>query len=159
MRSIARVLCALSGTLSLLGAGTLAHADDESHATTIRLVERAVDVTFQDSGTPGPSIGDRIVFTSDLFDLEDHKVGRDGADCVIVRIDAAAPPAEQQIVQCLISVELPRGQITFQGLAQGTENFFAVTGGTGAYRAARGQAFAKDITPLVEAQITITLVH
>ncbi|HEU4389682.1 MAG TPA: hypothetical protein VFV34_17890 [Blastocatellia bacterium] len=74
-----------------------------------------------------------------------------------VRIDPTAPAAEQQIVQCTITVELRDGQITFQGLAQGTESFFAVTGGTGAYRTARGEAFARDRVPIQVADITITL--
>ena len=123
----------------------------------IRLVERIHDFTFEDVGTPGPSLGDRLIFTSDLFDEAGRRVGRDGADCVTVRIDPTAPLPEQQIVQCTITVELPDGQITFQGLAQGTENLFAVTGGTGAYRTARGEAFARDRTPLQVADITITL--
>jgi hypothetical protein len=54
---------------------------------------------------------------------------------------------------------LADGQITFQGLGQGTENFFAVTGGTGAYRTARGEAFVKDLVPLQLADITITIFH
>jgi hypothetical protein len=123
----------------------------------IRLVERIHDFTIQDFGTPGLGLGDRIVFTSDLFDEAGNQVGRDGADCVVVRIDPSAPLAEQQVVQCTITVELADGQITVQGLAQGTENLFAVTGGTGAYRKARGEAFAKDRVPLEVADITITL--
>ena len=123
----------------------------------IRLVERIHDFTFQDLGAPGPSLGDRLVFTSDLFDEAGSGVGRDGADCVVVRLDPSAPPQEQQVVQCSITVELPDGQLTFQGLARGTENTFAVTGGTGAYRTARGEALARDRVPLQEAEITIRL--
>jgi len=123
----------------------------------IHLIERAHDVSFLDLGVPGPSLGDRLVFTSDLFDENGNNVGRDGADCVIVRIDQAAPPAQQQIVQCVVTVQLAGGQMTFQGLAQGTENFFALTGGTGAYRNARGEAFVRDEIPLQVADITITL--
>ena len=76
---------------------------------------------------------------------------------MIVRIDPAAPPEQQQIVQCVVTVQLADGQITFQGLAQGTENFFALTGGTGAYRTARGEAFVRDLVPLQVADITISL--
>ena len=60
-------------------------------------------------------------------------------------------------MQCVVTVELPDGQITFQGLAQGTENHFAVTGGTGAYRRARGEAFVDDREFLVASDVTITL--
>jgi hypothetical protein len=57
----------------------------------------------------------------------------------------------------VVTVELPDGQITFQGLAQGTENYFGVTGGTGAYRRARGEAFVDDREFLVASDVTITL--
>ena len=131
--------------------------DKEKRPEVIQLVERAHDVSFQDNGTPGPSLGDRLVFTSDLFDTDGNQVGRDGADCVTVRIDTSQPPPLQQVVQCVVTVQLPDGQLTFQALAQSTENFFALTGGTGAYRTARGEAFVKDVVPLQEADITITL--
>src|ERR1043165_828232 len=60
----------------------------------IRLVERIHDFTIQDFGTPGVGLGDRIVLTSDLFNEAGHLVGRDGADCVVVRIDPTAPLPE-----------------------------------------------------------------
>jgi len=151
---------------ALLTLGAVKHAatssddgDSGGPAQVIHLIERAHNVSFLDLGAPGPSLGDRLVFTSDLFDEDGNNVGRDGADCVIVRIDPAAPPAQQQIVQCVVTVQLADGQITFQGLAQGTENFFALTGGTGAYRTARGEAFVRDQVPLQVAVITITLFH
>ncbi len=126
---------------------------------TLRLVERAHDVALVDGGAPGPNLGDRLVFTADVFDEQGRRVGRDGADCVVVRIDPNALPAEQQTVECMVSMELPNGQITFQGLGQGPDNTFAVTGGTGAYRAARGEAVVHDRVFLQEAEITITLVR
>ena len=124
----------------------------------LHLFERSEgDLAFIDTGAPGPSIGDRLVFSNPIFDTEGNRVGRDGADCLIVRIDASAPPDRQQVVQCTISVQFAEGQITVQGLAQGTDNVFAITGGTGAYREAKGEVRAVDITPLVEAEITIWL--
>lgn len=150
------LLLLVSSTESSASSGPDNMGNKES-ATVIHLIERAQDFTFQDLGTPGPSLGDRLIFTSDLFDSEGRKVGRDGADCVTVRLDPTAPPSEQQIVQCTVTVELSNGQISFQGLAQGTENVFAVTGGTGAYATARGEALTRDIVPLQEADITITL--
>ena len=149
--------------LLVLGIAQMTSADRDARqqrkpSRIIRLIERAQAVSFQDADPPGPSLGDRLIFTSNLFDKSGYQVGRDGADCLIVRIDASAPPEKQQIVQCVITVAIfSEGQITFQGLAQGTENFFAVTGGTDAFRTVRGEAFAKDIVPLVEAEITITL--
>ena len=146
-------------SLPLLATASSAHDDerDARRETTIRVIERAVDFSFIDLGAPGPSVGDRVTLTSDLFDPDGRKVGRDGGECVIVRIDTSAPEDAQQVVQCLITTQLPQGQLTFQGLGQGTRNFFAITGGTGAYRAARGQALVVDTIPGQEASITITV--
>ena len=105
----------------------------------MRFFERSEgDLVFIDLGAPGPSIGDRLTFSNPIFDTDGNRIGRDGAECVIMRIDPTEPPARQQIVQCTISVQFADGQITVQGLAQGTDNTFAITGGTGAYRNARG---------------------
>jgi hypothetical protein len=162
MKRIITTVIASFALLPALNALHVASADSnerdkEKPFAIIQLVEREHDLTFQDNGTPGPSLGDRLVFTSDLFDTDGNQVGRDGADCVVVRLDASQPPATQQVVQCTVSVQLPDGEITAQGLAQGTENTFAINGGTGAYRTARGEALVKDIVPLQEANITITL--
>ncbi len=161
-----RVLCgaALLAALAVISGGTLAAADRgddrrRDRPRVLHLVERIAGApTFDDGGAPGPGVGDRIIFSADIFDARDRKVGRDGADCVVVRTDPSqADPVEQQIVQCMVTVELPDGQITFQGLAQGTENDFAVTGGTGAYRRARGEAHVDDRVFLQSSDVTITL--
>ena len=110
-----------------------------------------------DNGAPGPSLGDRLVFTSELFTPRGQRVGRTAADCLVVRIEEDERESEQQVVQCVISAELAEGQITVQGLGQGLDNVFAITGGTGAYRTARGEVRAVDRIPLVEAEITIRL--
>jgi hypothetical protein len=133
---------------------------DADGVQVIRLVERLADQpVFDDRGAPGPSVGDRLIFSADLFDHQDHNVGRDGADCVVVRIGRSRPPAAEQVVQCMVTVQLAVGQITFQGLAQGTENRFAVTGGTGTYRRARGEAQIIDRVPLSEADVTIKVMR
>lgn len=88
-------------------------------------------------GTPGLSLDDRLIFTDDLFDDAGYKIGLDDIDCVIVRLDPAHPEPEQQFLQCTISVSLAAGQLTFQELVHGADNFFALTGGTGSYRTAR----------------------
>jgi hypothetical protein len=144
--------------------GAPATASDDQDASrerpwkVLRFFERnAGDLAFIDLNAPGPSIGDRLVFSNPLFDKHDRVIGRDAADCVIVRIDPTETPDRQQIVQCMISAQFADGQITVQGMAQGTENTFAVTGGTGIYRTAHGEAHARDIVPLQEAEITIRL--
>ena len=138
-----------------------AWAQPEEHkrpSQVLRFFERATgDLAFIDQGAPGPSIGDRLVYSAAIFDTNGNRIGRDAADCLIVRVDPTETPDRQQVVQCSISVELPDGQLTVQGLAQGTDNHFAITGGTGAYRTARGEVQARDIVPLQEAEITVWL--
>lgn len=160
IRSNAIVVSMLLLAFSMVPAAASAQppGDNERPWKVLHLFERgAGDLAFIDLGTPGPGIGDRLVFSNPIFDTAGQQVGRDGAECVIVRVDPNEPPERQQVVQCTISVLLADGQITVQGLAQGTENFFAITGGTGAYRKARGEVLARDIVPLQEAEITIWL--
>jgi hypothetical protein len=153
----------VASMLLALSAGPAAASDDRDHdrdrpSKVLRFFERGTgNLAFLDFGTPGPSVGDRLTFGNDLFDSRNRIIGRDVAECVIARIDPTESPDRQQIVQCVVTVQLADGQITVQGIGQGTDNFFAVTGGTGAYRNARGEARARDIVPLVEAEITIWL--
>jgi hypothetical protein len=159
------IICtaALLAALNVIANSTFASAqrggNEHSHTQVIKLVERIAGAPiFDDGGAAGPGVGDRLIFSADIFDKDDRKVGRDVADCVVVRLDPSqADPIEQQIVQCTVTVELPDGQITFQGLAQGTVNDFAVTGGTGAYRRAHGEAHVDDRVFLESSDVTITL--
>jgi len=126
----------------------------------MRLIERARpdSISIQDALPAGPSLGDRLIYSADIFDRSGRLVGRDGVDCVTVRIDITASPDKQQTVQCVATIELfSQGQITAQSLAQGTSNYFAITGGTGKFRRVRGEVLAEDVTPLVEANLTFSL--
>jgi hypothetical protein len=166
MKKTVAVPAAVTAIALGLGANTLATAEPSARGAergrppeVIRLVERVHEVAFDDGGAPGPSLGDRLIFTAEIFDEQGRRVGRDGADCVVVRNEPSAPPTEQQVVECMVSLELPEGQLTFQGLAQGLDNTFALTGGTGAYRTAQGEAVVRDRVFLEEAEITITLIR
>ena len=166
MRRILAASAVVGLATLVFGTATLASVNSDAdgrrggrRVQVIRLVERAQAVALDDRVPPGPSLADRLVFTADMFDMQGRRIGRDGADCVVVRIDPAMPPAEQQIVECMVSVELPGGQLTFQGLAQGPDNTFALTGGTGAFRTASGEAVVHDRVPLQEAEVTITLLR
>jgi hypothetical protein len=156
--SIAAFMLLVAFTMVPAPAAAQPPGENERPWKVLHLFERATgDLVFIDLGTPGPSIGDRLVWSARIFDTNNQAIGRDAADCVIVSLAPNEPPDRQQVVQCTISVQLPDGQLTVQGLAQGTENHFAITGGTGAYRKARGEVLAKDIVPLQEAEITIWL--
>lgn len=155
--STASVLCWLPAIV--LAQSPLMHPGNREHQV-MHLIERARpdSISLQDALPVGPSLGDRLIFSADIFDRSGRLVGRDGVDCVTVRIDITASPDKQQTVQCVATIELfSQGQITAQSLAQGTSNYFAITGGTGKFRRARGEVLVEDVTPLVEANLTLSL--
>ena len=87
----------------------------------------------------------------DLVDREGEKIGHDGGVCTITSVKGME-------VQCLVTVYLSDGQITLQGLATEGEAFvFAVTGGTGQYQGASGEARVVNRSETV-ARVTINLV-
>jgi len=87
-----------------------------------------------DLGAPGVSEGDQVLFKDVLVSADGSQVGHDGGFCVITKVEAAAIEDE-----CLASYVLPGGQITIQGLdTPAPKKPFAITGGTGRYRKARG---------------------
>jgi hypothetical protein len=95
-----------------------------------------------DLGAPGPSVGENVF-------RGDRQVGTDGGECVVVRLQPNPVPAGQEptsaTVNCVATIQLPKGQVTVQGLVtfseQSGDRFtIAITGGTGAYRTAHGEA-------------------
>ena len=159
-----RIPASMVSVLCWLPAAVLAQALPAQHGERARqvlhLIERArpESISFQDALPAGPSLGDRLVYSADIFDRSGRLVGRDGVDCVTVRIDPTASPDKQQTVQCVATIDLfSQGQIAAQSLAQGTSNYFAITGGTGKFRTVRGEVLVEDVTPLVEANLTFTL--
>lgn len=90
--------------------------------------------TFLDLGAPGPSQGDEFILHELVFTPDGRtQVGHDGGMCVI--FDVAMPESN-----CTVTYSLPRGEITVQFLnSPPATKIFAVTGGTGIYRNARGQ--------------------
>jgi hypothetical protein len=83
---------------------------------------------------PAPdSVGDQDVFNGKFF-LRNQQVGRDGGVCTLVELPS--------IYHCNATNWFDKGQLTVQfiGDFSSTEpGRFAITGGTGAYRGARGE--------------------
>jgi hypothetical protein len=77
-----RIITTVIASFALLLALSALHAasgdsndrDKEKPSTVIQLVEREHDLTFQDNGTPGPSLGDRLVFTRDIVPLQEANI-------------------------------------------------------------------------------------
>jgi hypothetical protein len=101
------------------------------HVTRQDVENRFLDLDH--SGSASDSVGDTNVFSADFYD-GDRKVGIDGGTCTLVRLPA--------IYHCIATNSFAAGQLTVMTLAdfsQTAPGHFAITGGTGEYRGARGE--------------------
>jgi hypothetical protein len=116
------------------------------HLTTRVVENQAVDV----APTGGaPSLGDSFVASEDVF-RDGRKVGISGLVCTFVRLEH--PPSA---LQCQITARIGGDQLTAQGLSfDQPRNVFAITGGTGRWRNAGGQAVARDVSE-TESEVTL----
>jgi allene oxide cyclase len=107
---------------------------------TIAVVEHATTDAVT-NGEAGDAAGNILTFANDVYDAADtHRVGSDQGYCV--RTVAG------QSWECNWTTSLPSGQITVEGPFSDTGNtVLAITGGTGAYRNARGQMELKYHNP------------
>ena len=114
----------------------------------INLATRTDQEADLDLDPSGPSLGDRFVFSDNVF-RGDRQVGMLGAECTVTRLEPNPVPAGQEptsaTVNCVGTIQLPKGQVTVQGLITFSEEAgdrftIAITGGTGAYRTAHGEA-------------------
>ncbi len=113
---------------------------------TLRLVATELQFEYVDVGATGPSLGDQLVFSESL-ERNGRDVGMSGVVCTTTHLVA---PYGVTTFQCIGTFDLRRGQITLQGLieVQGEDDpgpfEVAITGGTGAYRGAGGEAIARQ---------------
>src|SRR6476646_6440595 len=102
---------------------------------TIHVVEHPVTDQVIDIGAKGDSPGDQLPFANPIFNgANAHRVGSDQGNCV-------RASAVQGRWECMWTTFLHRGQITVEGpfLDARATTELAITGGTGAFRNARGQ--------------------
>lgn len=156
--SVAILAIALAaGSLLLTSANADDRERDDQGSETIRLSLRNVDSAELDLGEEGFSLGDRFVFTDEAF-RGGRLVGSAHGECTIVQIDG-----EDVSVQCLATWVLKKGQLTSQGVVTFSESdeapefTIAVTGGTGRYKDAGGEARVREISD-TESRVRITLV-
>ncbi len=98
----------------------------------IAVFERATTDALVDLPPAGDSLGDTLTFANEVFDARSgKKVGTDQGQCVRTVVGEA--------FECSWTTFLPKGQITVQGpFYDADDSTLAITGGTGAYRNARG---------------------
>jgi hypothetical protein len=111
----------------LTAAGPVTAQATPAGATRLVVIGREADFTVIDNAPQGDSPGDQILFTDDLFDPAGRRIGRDEARCTIM--------FRGDVLCDATFVIAGRGQLTIEGVGL----TFAVTGGTGEFRKARGQ--------------------
>jgi hypothetical protein len=132
--------------IAVLAFGSAVATARDNGRQTLRL--RAVEnqSNFLDLGAQGPSLGDELVI-SETLRRKGRDVGTSGVVCVVT---GAEPPYDVLTFHCVATLSLLNGQITLQGLievqGEGDPGPFtvAITGGTGAYRGASGEAIVRD---------------
>jgi len=139
----------------------VAAAGGSSTAATIRLYAHDTSQANIDLGEPGESVGDQFVFAGDTFDHKGGpKLGR-----LIGTFTTASPGAAGELV-AVATFSLPGGQLSTQAMFVASDLFggktvpFAVTGGTGTYRHARGTGtvqLPQDIPNLTDARFVLNL--
>ena len=119
---------ALAVTLAAGGTGIASSGGGKR----INVFERATTDTVVDLPPAGDSVGDTLTFANEVFDARSgNKVGSDQGQCIRTVVGEAW--------ECFWTTVLPRGQITVEGpFYDAADSTLAITGGTGAYRNARG---------------------
>jgi hypothetical protein len=139
--------------LSIVALGLLvpgsAVASSKGGKKTLKINATEKQFEFLDLGTPGPSLGDEFVLSERLF-IRGRNVGESGVVCVVTQ---ATPPYDVLTFHCVATLSLvKKGQITLQGLIeiQGendqTPFRVAITGGTGKFRGAGGEATIREVS-------------
>jgi hypothetical protein len=114
----------------------------------LRIAATQIQSEFLDLGTPGPSLGDELLFSERLF-RHNREVGESGVVCTVT---GATPPYDVLTYQCVGTLKLRSGQITLQGLVevQGMDDpgpfVVAITGGTGKFNDAGGTAVVREVS-------------
>ena len=138
-RVIALALLAAS-VLLVLVVNASAGPGDHHGGPTIAVVEHATTDAVT-NGTAGDDVGNILTFANDVFNAADtQKVGTDQGSCIRMVVGESW--------ECSWTTFLPKGQITVQGPFSDTgDSVLAITGGTGAYRNARGEMELKYHNP------------
>ena len=122
---------------------------EAKHTIHLREASPTPKLTVVDLGTPGLSVGDHVITTDGVVRPDGTPAGSMEQVCTLVEPKATLFAST---FDCAGSFELDQGEIAVQGtfVPAAAESSFAVTGGTGAFAGARGEATlateADDIT-------------
>ena len=138
-----KMLSAVAAALMIgVGATWATAAPGNANARTLSLRANFAQATTLDLGDPGPSIGDEQVVSGNLLDSSGHAAGTFGFTCKWVGFASGTA-----LEACSGWGSIAGGQVTVQGMSSSDtqHHTWAITGGTGAYRAARGQVLITDL--------------
>jgi hypothetical protein len=154
----------LGAAAATLAAGAIfaaTSAGGSSTATTLRVYEHDTSQASVDLGDKGDSAGDQFVFAGDTSKSKGApKNGRAAGACTTMSTGARGE------VICTVNFALPGGQLSSQGLFVSADLFGGrtltapITGGTGRYRHARGDAtvhIPQDVPDLADAEFVLRL--
>ena len=132
MRGKARIMLAAGSVAAVALVISLVSVSMASTVTKVTVIEHATTDVVTDTGVAGDSEGDLLTFHNELFDATNTSVvGTDQGDCV--RIEAGVS------WECRWVNFLDGGSVTVEGpFLDAGPSTFAITGGTGDFRNARG---------------------
>ena len=127
----------LAATGAIVAVAPVATADQTLRLTTVKVADQSTEL---DLGAPGFSTGDTEIFVDEV-QRRGEAVGSGAGSCTLALV------SETRLVGlCATTILLPEGTLTTQGALdenpqQGPEGYrWAVTGGTGRYAGAAGEA-------------------
>ena len=118
-----------------------AHGRHGKGGATVQVVEHAATDAVTNGNSNADELGNVLTFANPVYDQTDKlKVGSDQGYCIRVVLGKSW--------ECNWTTFLPNGQITVEGPFSDTGNTtVAITGGTGAYRDAKGSMELKYHNP------------
>lgn len=152
MRRITTVVLLALALLVSTFALTSATASDRDSFQVTAVSKSLVEL---DLGTKGESAGDQIVFSDNVY-KDKSRVGSLDGSCTATRVTTTVFHQH-----CLVTLTLERGQLTSQGTILFDEDFddeftLAITGGTGKYADAAGEAHIEFVSD-TETEIKVEL--
>ena len=111
--------------------GTLACSTDNAQTLTTIADARIDTAQYIDTGEPGDSVGDILVFDQPLLDAHQQNIGNNSGSCLRTRVGHS--------FQCQWTLTLDNGSIQVAGreFDQGT-SIISIVGGTGSYAGITG---------------------
>jgi hypothetical protein len=150
MNRVISLTVAFAALTLLVGGVSLAAQTpaNNSNPLVVHLFSRATAINnFVDTGPAGPSPGDLYVWTDRelLADAPEDQLGTADGRCTLM--DPAAHKFDCSVTNHIVEGQpLPAGDIMIAGtlaLVEGSTSTFAIIGGTGPYRTARGDVIVK----------------